>query len=42
MEEKSLTFVHEDKVAEPVGAGVYGWSRNFHPAPAPTPSLQYI
>ena len=27
---------------EPVGAGVFGWSRcrNFHPAPAPT--LQYF
>ena len=29
---------------EPVGAGVFGWSRsrNFHPAPAPTPTLQYL
>ena len=26
---------------EPVGAGVFGWSRNFHPAPASTPTLQY-
>ena len=27
---------------EPVGAGVFGWSRsrNFHPAP--TPTLQYL
>ena len=29
---------------EPVGAGVFGWSRsrNFHPAPASTPTLQYL
>ena len=29
---------------EPVGAGVSGWSRsrNFHQAPAPTPTLQYL
>ena len=30
---------------ELVGAGVFGWSRsrrNFHPASAPTPSLQYL
>ena len=29
---------------EPVGAGVFGWSRsrNFHPALAPTPTVQYL
>ena len=30
----------EAVLPEPVGAGVFGWSRsrNFHPAPAPTPT----
>ena len=30
-------------LTELVGAGIFGWirSRNFHPASAPTPILQY-
>ena len=42
---RDLKTVHIDDdpgLPEPVGAGVFGWSQsqNFHPALAPTPTLQ--